>query len=65
MAQYVAVVQARHGDLRNDHLKESGESRKDPKLVRIESKPCRGRKVSAFHDPRRNKYFRMSLVDDL
>jgi hypothetical protein len=65
MAKYVAVIQACHGELRNDHLKEGGKSGKDAKLVGIETKAGGGRQISAFHDPGRNKYFGMSFVDDL
>jgi len=65
MAEYVAIVQTRHGDLRNDHLKEGRESGKDPKLVGFETKARRGGKVSAFHDAGGNKHFGMSLVNHL
>ncbi len=63
MAEYVAVVQACHSDLRNDHLKEGGEGGKDAELVAVETKACSSGEIPAFHDPGRNKYFGMSLVD--
>ena len=65
MAEYVAIVQARHRDLRNDHLKERGEGRKDTELVRIKTKACRSGKVSTFHDSGRNKHFGVSLMNHL
>ena len=65
MTEYVAVIQARHGDLRNDHLEEGGEGREDTKLVRFKTKAGGGGKVSALHDSGRNKHVRMSLVDHL
>ena len=65
MAQYIAVVQARHGDFRYDHLKKGRESGKDAKLVRFKTKACGGREVSPFHNSGRNKYFGMSCVDHL
>ena len=65
MAEYVAVVQAGHGDLRNDHLKKGGEGGKDTELVGFETKACRSGKIPAFHDSGRNKHLGMSLVDHL
>lgn len=65
MAQYIAVVQARHGDFGYDHLKKCRESGKDAKLVMFETKTCRSREVSPFHDSGRNKHFGMFLVDHL
>ena len=65
MAQHITVVQARHGDFRNDHLKKGREGGKDAKLVRCKTKACRSGEVSTFHDSGGNKHFGMSLVDDL
>ncbi len=65
MAQYIAVVQACHCNLRNDHLKEGGEGGKDAKLVTFKTKACRCGKVSALHDSGWNKHLGMSLVDHL
>lgn len=39
MTKNIAVVQAGHGDLRDNHLKESGERREDTELVGIETEP--------------------------
>jgi hypothetical protein len=65
MAEHVAIVQACHGDLGNDHLKEGGKGGKDAELVGFKAKACSSGKVSAFHDSGRNEYFGMSLVDHL
>lgn len=63
MTENVAVVQPSHGDLRNNHLQEGRESRKDAKLVFVEPKPSRGGEIAPFHDPRGEEDFRMLLMD--
>ena len=65
MTEYVAVVQACHGNLRNDHLKEGGEGGEHAKFVGIETEACGSREVSTFHNPGGNKYFGVPLVDHL
>jgi len=37
VAKNIAVVQAGHGDLRDNHLEESGERREDTELVGVEA----------------------------
>jgi 2-phospho-L-lactate guanylyltransferase (CobY/MobA/RfbA family) len=65
MAEYIAIIQACHGEFRNNHLKEGGKGGKDAKLVRFKTKAGGSGEISAFHNPGRNKYFGMSCVDHL
>lgn len=65
MTKNVAVVQAGHGNLRDNHLKESRECRENTELFSVEAKTSSCRKVSTFHDTRGNKHLRVLLVDNL
>jgi hypothetical protein len=65
MAKDVAVVQASHGDLRDDHLKEGRECREDTELALLKAEAGGGREVATLHDTGRNKDLRMLLVNAL
>jgi hypothetical protein len=65
MTENITVVQAGHGDLRDNHLQESGERREDTELISVETKTSSCREVSTFHDTRRNEHLRMLLVNNL
>ena len=64
MTKYVAVIEPRHGNLRDDHLKERGECREDAELVRIKAEPCSSRKIAALHDTRRHVDLGVLGMDD-
>ena len=63
--QHVAIVQARHGDFRNNHLQEGRERREDAELVVVEAEAGGGREVAALHDARGYKDLGVLLVDRL
>lgn len=65
VAEDVAVVQSRHSDLRNNHLKECRKGGENAELVRVETEASSCSKVTTFHDTGRNEYFGMFLVDHL
>ena len=64
MRKNVAVIEASHGDFRNNHLKECRKSREDTEFIRGESKTSRSGEVAAFHDTRRNENLGVLLVDN-
>lgn len=65
VAENVAVVQARHRHLGNDHLQKRREGREDTELLRVESEASRSRKVAALHDAGGDEHLGVLLVDDL
>lgn len=62
VTKHVAVVEARHGDLRNNHLQESRECGKDTEFVFVKTKTSRSRKVAALHDTGGDEHLRVPLV---
>ena len=65
MAEDVAEVEPRHGDLRDDHLQEGREGGEDAVLLRVETEASSCAEVSALHDTGGNENLRVLLVDDL
>ena len=65
MAKDITVVESRHSDFRNHHLKKSGKGREDAKFVGIETKACRSGKIATLHDPRGHENFGVLSVDNL
>lgn len=65
MTEDIAIVQACHGDLRNNHLEEGREGGENTELVSVETEASGCCKVTALHDTRWNEHFGMFLVDHL
>lgn len=63
--QDIAIVQARHGDFGDDHLKERREGGEDTKLPLLETETGGSTEVSTLHDPRWDEDFGVLLVDGL
>lgn len=64
MAKNIAVVEARHGDLRDDHFQECRESGEYTKLVFVESESGCSGEVASLHDTRCDEDFGVFLVND-
>lgn len=64
MAKDITLVESRHRDFRNHHLKKSRKGGEDAKFVGIETEACRSGKVAALHDPRRHENFGVLAMDD-
>jgi len=63
VAEDIALVQACHGDLRDDHLKECRKGGENTELVSVKTEPSGCSKVTAFHNTGWNEHFGMFLVD--
>ena len=61
----VAVVEAGHGELGDDHLEEGAEGAEDTELLRIEAETCRRGEVATLHDTGLDEDLWMPGVDDL
>lgn len=65
VAKNVAVVQASHGDLGDNHFQEGGEGGENTELALVETETsCRG-EVATLHDAGRNEDLWVLLVDNL
>jgi len=64
MAKNITVVQSCHRNLTDNHLQKGTKSRKDTKLVLVETEASRCGKVTTFHDTGSDKDLWVLLVND-
>ena len=63
MAEYIAIVETRHGNLGDNHLQERRKCREDSELVMFKAETGSSRIVATLHDAGRNENFWVLLVD--